>query len=94
MDKDKVLDEIFKDDPDGLLDVKIKGSNILTEDDRLLASFQEINDYLAENNKEPAANISDMSEYKLYATLKGIRENQEKIESLLPYDTHNLLDHD
>jgi len=42
-DKDKILDEIFSNDPLGLLNVKPKTSNVKTADERLSASFEEIN---------------------------------------------------
>ena len=45
MDKEKVLDEIFNNDPLGLLDFKPKRSNTRTADEHLLSSFQEINDF-------------------------------------------------
>ena len=34
-DKDKILDEIFSNDPLGLLNVKLKTSNVKTADERL-----------------------------------------------------------
>ena len=46
MDKDKILDDIFNNDPLGLLNFKPKSSNVRTADERLLASFQEINDFV------------------------------------------------
>ena len=55
MDKDKVLDEIFNDDPFGLLNVKPKVSNVRTADERLIASFEEINKFVEQNG----ANASD-----------------------------------
>ncbi len=91
MDKDSILDEIFNNDPLGLLNVKPKKSNTRTADERLLASFQEINDFVANNNKEPEPNPSNISEYQLYSRLKSIREDIEKVEQLKPHDIHNLL---
>lgn len=91
MDKDKVLDEIFNDDPLGLLNVKPKTSNARTADERLLASFEEINDFVAKYDKEPKLNTSNISEYQLYSRLKSMRENLERVEQLKEYDIHNLL---
>jgi hypothetical protein len=91
MDKDKVLDEIFSNDPLGLLIVKPKKSGARTADERLLASFQEINDFVANNNKEPEPNPSNISEYQLYSRLKSLRENTVKVEQLKPHDIYNLL---
>ncbi len=92
MDKDSILDEIFNNDPLGLLNVKPKKSNARTADERLLASFQEINDFIENNDgKEPEPNMSHISEYQLYSRLKSLREDIEKVEQLKPHDINNIL---
>jgi len=65
MDKDKVLDDIFNNDPLGLLNFKPKNSNAQTADERLLASFLEINDFFVSNKKEPEPNPGNISEFQL-----------------------------
>ena len=92
MDKNSILDDIFNNDPFDILNVKPKSSGAKTTDERLLNSFQEINDFVEKNKREPQPNISNVSEYKLYTRLKGIRENPEKKEQLKDIDTNNLLD--
>ncbi len=89
--KDKILSKIFDDDPLGILNIKAKVSNKVTSDERLEASFEELNKFVDENKREPEPNIANISEYKLYSTLKGLRENPEKIEALNSLDKHNLL---
>ena len=91
MDKDEVLDEIFNNDPLGLLNFKPKHSNARTAGERLLASFQEINDFVDNNGKEPTPNSGNISEFQLYSRLKGLRTDDAKIEMLKPHDIHNLL---
>lgn len=92
MDKDSILDEIFNNDPLGLLKVKPKNSNARTADERLLASFQEINDFVENNDgKQPEPNMSSISEYQLYSRLKSLREDMVKIEILKPHDINHLL---
>jgi len=91
MDKDNILDEIFNNDPLGLLNIKPKKSNTHTADERLLASFHEINDFIENYSKEPEPNPSNISEYQLYSRLKSLREDAQKIEQLKPYDINNLL---
>ena len=91
MDKEKVLDEIFANDPLGLLTFKAKNSNARTAAERLLASFQEINDFVDSNGKEPTANPSNISEFQLYSRLKNLKENEAKIGLLKAHDIHNLL---
>ena len=82
MDKNSILDDIFNNDPFDILNVKPKSSGAKTTDERLLNSFQEINDFVEKNKREPQPNISNVSEYQLYTRLKGIRENPEKKEQL------------
>jgi hypothetical protein len=83
------LDDIFKDDDFGLLDSKQNTSNVKSEDDRLIDSFEEINVFFDKNGREP--NASSMSEYGLLARLKNIRQNEQQKISLKPFDRHNLL---
>lgn len=91
MDKDKILDEIFGDDPLGLLDVKPQVSSARTADERLLASFQEISDFVAQQGKEPEPNIRNVGEFQLYSRLKSLREDLMKVEMLRDVDVHGLL---
>ena len=90
-DKDKILDEIFSNDPLGLLNVKPKTSNVKTADERLSNSFEEINDFITKNEREPAPNPSNISEYQLYSRLKNLREDEDKMLALEPQDTYGLL---
>ena len=52
MDKNSVLNEIFDNDPFGLLIVKANQSAARNADERLIASFQEICDFYEINNCE------------------------------------------
>ncbi len=84
------IDEILNSDPLGLLgDLKTRPKS-LNEDDRLAASFEEINSFFEQNGREPQKS-TNMHERTLYSRLQGIRENPEKIEALKPYDRFDLL---
>ena len=85
------LEEILKDDPLRLLDDVKPKNPIITSDDRLVASFEEINEFYEKNGHEPQKS-SDMHERRLYARLKGIREDTKKVEFLKKYDRYNLLE--
>lgn len=89
--KDKILDEIFSNDPLGLLEVKPKTSHIKTADERLSASFEEINEFISKNEREPAPNPSNISEYQLYSRLKNLRDDKSKMVLLDPLDKYGLL---
>lgn len=90
MDKDKILKNIFDDDPLGLLNIKPTTSPTRNEDERLVASFQEINEFYEKNNREPEQG-GGIQEHQLYARLKSLRENPAKIEILKPHDKFGLL---
>ena len=89
--KEDILNDIFENDPFGLLVTKAKKSAARTADERLASSFDEINDFVEKHGREPKPDPTNISEYKLYSTLKGLRENQKKIDALEPQDTYSLL---
>jgi len=93
MDKDKKLKEIFDNDPLSLLNFKPSASPIRNEDERLVASFQEIIDFYEKNNCEPAQG-SGIQEHQLYSRLKAIREDKTKIEMLQEHDKFGLLNYE
>ena len=88
MDKKDLL-KLIEDDDLGLLNIKSKQAATST-DERLLSSFQEINNFVKENGREPKAG-GDINEHQLYARLNTIREKKEKIEGLSNFDEFNLL---
>ena len=90
MDKQSVLDEIFSDDPFGILNIKPSASPARNEDERLVASFFEINDFYEKNNREPKQGEGPQ-EHQLYSRLKSLRENPVKIEMLKEHDRYSLL---
>ena len=76
-------------DTEGLLDVKAKSSPI-TQDEKLISTFEEINKFIDENNREPNKD-GDVAEFSLACRLDGIRKNPNKIAYLKQYDRHSLL---
>lgn len=90
MDKNKILKDIFEDDPLGLLNTKPSTLPARNEDERLVASFNEINNFYEKNNKEPEQG-GGIQEHQLYARLNSLRENPAKIEILKPHDKFGLL---
>ncbi len=85
------LEEIFNDEEFHLIEEKKKVTHTITADARLLASFEEINDFISKNGREPEPNMSSVSEFSLYSRLKGLREDIEKIAMLRAVDLHHLL---
>lgn len=89
MSKKRTLDDIFNDDEFGILDSKPINSNVKSEDERLIESFQEINAFYEKNNREPKA--TNVAEFKLLSRLKALRNDLKKVEVLKPFDNFSLL---
>jgi len=70
-------------------DVRIPVAKILSGD-RLLQSFEEINAFFENYDREPKLD-APLNEKILARTLKSIIENPHKKTALLPYDRYNLL---
>lgn len=90
IDFEKELEEILANDPLGLLAYKPKVSATITADERLIASFQEINAFLDAHGCEPAES-REIGERRLFSRLKGLRADPAKAAALLEYDQHGLL---
>lgn len=89
MEKDD-LQKIVEDDDLGLLSIKPKRA-ALTADERLIASFQQINDFYRQHGKEPVSNPSNVLEFQLFNRLNGLRASEEKCRALKEIDEFNLL---
>jgi T5orf172 domain len=85
------LDDIFNDDPFGLLNIKPAAAASRNEDERIVASFQDINDFYEKNNREPQRGMGNIMEHQLCTRLKALRENTDKIEMLKSHDRFGLL---
>jgi len=90
MDADK-LRELIEDDDLGLLDVKPKQSNGLTEDERLVESFYEIVEFYRQQGREPDNDLANMQEAKLAMRLSSLRKDTEKAKALIDLDEFGLL---
>lgn len=88
--KQQALDDIFGNDPLGLLKLKTR-TKAKTTDQRLIDSFEEINKFIDDNNRLPEDDMSNISEMQLHAILEGLKNNSDKIKQLKEYDRHNLL---
>lgn len=89
IDFEKELQAILANDPLGLLEIRPPIARI-TADDRLIGSFQEINTFMQKEGREPVES-RDIQERRLYARLKGLREDPSKAAALIEYDEHGLL---
>lgn len=85
----KSLEDIFNDDAFGLLDFKENKTIVKSDDDRLIDSFFEINDFFEKTGREPSD--TSMSEYGLYARLKNLRADEKYKKIVKGFDKFNLL---
>ena len=90
MDSSDIFDEIFNSDSEGILDTK-KTQDIPTAEGNLISKFEQINDFIDSNGKEPEENLNNINEFKLYTRLKTLRNSQEKMNSLKRADRHKLF---
>jgi len=89
MERDE-LKKILEDDDFGLLSIKPTRSAI-TADERLQASFQQINEFYSQHGSEPKSNPCSILEFQLFNRLKGLRASKEKCEALQGIDKFGLL---
>ena len=88
---DDQLAKLISADDLGLLTVKPKRTPQSTEEERLLAGFQELLRFVETTGTAPAELADDLSERLLFARLETIRANPQQRERLLPFDEHGLL---
>lgn len=91
MDFSDDLVKLFEADEDNLFTPPKKAKQV-TSDDRLTTSFNQISDFVQENDRLPDINSDDMQEASLAARLNSIRSNKDKIEALKSVDSLGLLE--
>ena len=84
------FDDIFANDPEGLLNGKPKAA-AQTGDERVRGKFEQVLEFFQEKGRAPEPNQFDIAEFQLYAQLKGIRENEELRMAMEPLDEYGLL---
>lgn len=89
LDRETLL-QMLEEDEFGLLNTPPKREPV-TADDRLLAAFGEITDFVRLNGREPERTMTDMTEAKLAMRLQAIRANDDQAKSLRGADEFGLL---
>ncbi|MFN8150270.1 MAG: GIY-YIG nuclease family protein [Solirubrobacterales bacterium] len=74
----------------GLLHAPVRAAP-MSGADRLAASFQEIQAFVAANGREPQAEAGSVAEMQLHFRLQAIRDNDAYREALIGLDEHGLL---
>lgn len=91
MDKRSKLLRLIDHDPLGLLRVDESKNKLKHEDSVLVSMFEEVQEFVAENGREPNASVEDILEFKLYSRLRSIRSDPRKVKKLLKYDFGGLF---
>ena len=86
------LDTILTNDPLALLEVAPKFSGKKTEIERLVSSFEEINEFFVEHQRVPTKSKEDIIEFALACRLQAIKSNTDKLANVNKHDRHNLLE--
>lgn len=89
MNKEDLL-KMIEEDEGWLLTLSSSSTSSSSPDSRLIDSFEEINTFFSEHGREPESG-KWIQEHKLYARLKGIREDIAKSSNLKSQDKYSLL---
>lgn len=85
------LAELFE-GPDADLFKPAPKKHTITRDERLINSFEQINDFVRKNNRMPNENnLSDIQEATLGHMLNSIKTDKKKSDALAEYDEFGLL---
>lgn len=87
----RTLDDVFKDDPLGLLEVSVTKSKKLSHYAIYYETFEELKSFIVANDREPDIEATNIHEAKLAARLSKLRSTPEALEALAPFDTDGLL---
>jgi T5orf172 domain len=81
---------LIEDDEFGLLRVPIK-TGTPTASERLVASFNEVTEFVRRHGREPVRNQTSMTETQLAMRLQAVRDNEAQREVLVKFDELGLL---
>lgn len=85
------LMRLIAEDSLGLLTVPKTAQSATSEEDRLISTMMEINDFYASHQREPQK-CKDIAERKLAVNLKAFRECSDKQKVISSFDEYNLLE--
>ncbi len=85
------LNDVFNNDPLGLLEVSVTKSKKLNNYAIYFDTFKELEDFIEANGREPDVEAVNIYEAKLAARLSKLRSTPEALEDLAPFDTKGLL---
>lgn len=78
--------------PDSDLFKPAPKKHAITKDERLVSSFEQINEFVRKNNRTPNEQANDISEAMLGHMLNAIKIDKKKVEALAEYDKFGLFE--
>lgn len=87
----RTLDDVFNDDPLGLLEVSVTKSKKLSHYAIYYETFEELKAFIEQHGREPDVEAENIHEAKLSARLSKLRATPEALDALAPFDTNGLL---
>lgn len=84
------LNSLIEDDEFDLLKVPVKPKP-LSQEERLVSSFREIQDFVQTNGREPRRDSADISEARLAMRLQAMSGTESQRTALEPYDELGIL---
>jgi hypothetical protein len=87
----RTLENVFNNDPLGLLEVSVTKSKKLSHYAIYYDTFEELKSFVEEFGREPDIESLSIHEAKLAARLNKLRSTPEALEALCPFDTEGLL---
>ncbi len=78
--------------PDSDLFKPVPKKHAITEDECLVSSFEQINEFVRKNNRTPNEQANDISEAMLGHMLNVIKVDKKKVEALAEYDEFGLFE--
>jgi uncharacterized protein yeeC len=78
--------------PDSDLFKPAPKKHAITKDERLVSSFEQINEFVRKNNRTPNEQANDISEAMLGHMLNVVKVDKKKVEALAEYDEFGLFE--
>lgn len=87
----RTLDDVFSNDPLGLLEVSVTKSKKLSHYAIYYETFEELKTFIEQHGHEPDIEGKNIHEAKLSARLSKLRSTPEALKALAPFDVDGLL---
>jgi hypothetical protein len=88
----RTLEEVFSNDPLGLLEVSVVKSSKLSHYAIYYETYEELLCFIEAHKREPYIESKNIHEAKLAARLKKLRSTPEALTALSPFDTNGILE--